>query len=249
MTSLARRLAAAGFAAHRVNMRSCGGTEHLTPTLYHSGLTADLRLLLERFRAENRGPRYLAGFSLGGNVALKLAGELGERAAGLLRGVCAVSTPIDLHACVRRLDCPANWLYQQKFVRSLRGRYRRRHLLDPARFPLDGLEKTATVFDFDDRFTAPHFGFGSARNYYATQSALGFLAGIRIPTLLVQAQDDPMIPFGIYESAAVRSNPALRLLATGHGGHLGYIARSGPRFWLDEAVLEWIETLESEKTP
>jgi predicted alpha/beta-fold hydrolase len=249
LVSLAQRLLCAGFAVHRVNMRSCGGTEHLTPTLYHSGLTADIRLLLERFRSENRGPRFLAGFSLGGNVTLKLLGELGASASPLLSGACAVSTPIDLHACVRRLDSPQNWIYEQKFIRSLRNRYRRRHLLDPGRFPIDGLEDVETIFDFDNRFTAPHFGFGDAPNYYATQSAIRFIPAIRLPTLLIQAMDDPMIPFDLFTSDPVRLNPAIRLLATPHGGHLGYIARSRPRFWLDETILEWIESHAGENPP
>jgi hypothetical protein len=243
LISIAQRLVSAGFAAHRVNMRSCGGTEHLTPTLYHSGLTIDPRLILERFRDEKRGPRFLVGFSLGGNVTLKLAGELGDSAFHLLTGACAVSTPIDLHACVRRLDHPSNWLYEQKFIRSLRNRYRRRHQQEPDRFPIDGLEDAETIFDFDDRFTAKHFGFGTAPNYYATQSAINFIPGIRLPTLMIQAKDDPMIPFDLFESEAVRGNPAVRLLASDHGGHLGYIARSRPRFWLDEVILDWIETL------
>ena len=241
LVSLAHALAEAGYAAHRINMRSCGGTEHLTGTLYHSGLTTDVRAILERWRAEGRGPRFLVGFSLGGNVSLKLAGELGEAARELLSGVCAVSTPLDLHACVMRLAAPENRLYEKRFVRSLKARYRRRHAGDGERFPLDGLEQTRSVIEFDDRFTSKAFGFGDARNYYATQSALGFVERIRIPTLLVQAEDDPMIPFAIFNSPEVRLNPAIRLLATPHGGHLGFLSRRKPRFWLDGVVTEWLD--------
>lgn len=241
MISMAQCLLEAGFSVHRMNMRSCGGSEALTNTLYHSGLTQDVRAVLEQLRAEHRGPRFLVGFSLGGNVALKLAGEMGEPAGALLAGVCAVSTPIDLHACVSRLGAPENALYARRFIRSLRARYRRRHAADPARFPLDGIESTRTIFEFDDRFTAKAFGFGSAPNYYATQSALGFLSGIRVPTLVVQAQDDPLIPYSIYESGALRGNPRIELLAPAHGGHLGFISRLRPRFWLDPVVRDWIQ--------
>ncbi len=243
MVSLAQCLLEAGYAVHRINMRSCGGTEHLTGTLYHSGLTQDVRAVLERFRAEGKGPRYLIGFSLGGNVALKLAGEMGEAAQGLLDGVCAVSTPIDLHACVRRLAAIENRIYELRFMRGLRARYRRRHLADPGRFPIEGLEQTRTIFEFDDRFTAKAFGFGDAPNYYATQSAIRFVGGIRVPALLVQAQDDPLIPFEIYGSPEIRENPRIRLLAVASGGHVGFIARQRPRFWLDEVLLDWIEEL------
>ncbi|MBI5281408.1 MAG: alpha/beta fold hydrolase [Candidatus Solibacter usitatus] len=240
MISLAQCLLEAGFAVHRVNMRSCGGTEHLTDTLYHSGLTQDVRAILTSLRQAGRGPRFLVGFSLGGNVTLKLAGESGEGFRDLASAVCAVSTPMDLHACVRRLGARENWIYEQRFVRSLRERYRRRHLGDPARFPIAGLEGVRTVFDFDNLFTAKAFGFGDAPNYYATQSAHRFLAGISLPALLVHAKDDPMIPYDIYETEAVRQNQWIQIVRSEHGGHLGFIARNRPRFWLDPLIRDWI---------
>ena len=241
MISMAQRLASAGFATHRMNMRSCGGSEHLTPTLYHSGLTADTLALLRRFRAEGRGPLFLVGFSLGGNVVLKLAGELGEQARELIAGVCAISTPIDLLACVEAIGKPENRLYERRFVSRLCQRYRRKHAADAARFPLGGLEQVRTIYEFDDRFTAKAFGFGDAANYYRTQSALRFLPTVRVPALLIQAQDDPMIPFGIFEGPEVGSNLHLSLVAPRHGGHLGFLSRRRPRFWADEVVEEWIQ--------
>lgn len=241
LISLAQRLLLAGFAVHRMNLRGCGLSEPHSPTLYHSGLTHDARWILAEWRRQGRGPRFLAGFSLGGNVALKLAGELGAEAAELIEAVCAVSTPIDLHACVRRIDAASNWIYHQKFVRSLRRRYQRRHRMDPEKFPDRGVAAIRTIFDFDDRITAPFFGFGDAPNYYATQSALRFVGGIRIPALLITAEDDPMVPFELYRREEVRSNPWLRLLAVPHGGHLGFLARGPRRFWLDEAICSWLE--------
>lgn len=243
MVSLAQALCETGFAAHRVNMRGCGGSEHLTSTLYHSGLTADLIAILRRFHDEGRGPCFLAGFSLGGNVTLKLAGELGEDARDLLTGVAAVSTPVDLHECVRRIDDRENWIYQQRFVRSLCARYRRRHASNPAGFPLDGIEKTRSIFEFDDRFTAPHFGFGNAANYYKTQSSLQFVPAIRVPTLMVQAVDDPLIPYKLFSHNGIRRNPAVRFMPVPHGGHLGFIAKNPPRFWLDPVLIHWFESL------
>ncbi len=242
MVSMGLALARAGFVAHRVNMRSCGGTEHMTPTLYHSGLTADLLSMLESFRAQGRGPLFLVGYSLGGNVVLKLAGELGERAKGLVAGVCAVSTPIDLHACVRAIGKRSNWVYEQRFVKRLCARYRRRHATAPERFPLNGIDGVRTIYEFDDLCTARAFGFGDAANYYRTQSSLRFLPSIRVPALLVQAMDDPMIPFEIFNGQEVHSNPNLTLVATRHGGHLGFISRELPRFWADEVLTDWISS-------
>ncbi|HEX5229131.1 MAG TPA: alpha/beta fold hydrolase [Bryobacteraceae bacterium] len=237
--SLAQAALTAGCAVHRFNMRSCAGTEHLSgATLYHSGQTSDLLYFLRKL--PRTAPIFLVGFSLGGNVSLKLAGELGASGDDLLAGVMAVSTPIDLAACVRQIDRPSNLIYARRFVSRLKERVRTkaRHL--PGFFDLSRLDAVRSIYDFDDRITAQVFGFGSADNYYATQSANQFLDRIRVPTLLVQAKDDPMIPFEVYDHPAFSTNPHLRLIATDHGGHLGFIAKSRPRFWLDGLLVNWL---------
>jgi predicted alpha/beta-fold hydrolase len=221
----------AGFAAHRFHMRTCGGTEHLCQTLYHAGLTSDLHAFLIQLGA----PAFLVGFSLGGNVVLKLAGELGEGARGIVDGVCGVSTPLDLAACARRISEPDNRVYEARFVRKMRER-----LCATGRYTARDFAGLRTVMDLDDRITAPSFGFGNAVNYYRTQSAIGYLDAIRVPALLIQAKDDTFIPFGIYESGAVRSNPRIELVATGHGGHLGFLGRRPHRLWTDHAIMNWI---------
>ena len=225
----------AGLAAHCFHMRTCGGTERLSQTLYHAGLTSDLEAVLDALRAEGRPPAFLVGFSLGGNVVLKLAGEMGERGGALIRGVCAVSTPLDLAACAARLAQPGNRIYERRFVRRMHAR-----LCASGRYSRRDLAGLRSLRGMDDRITAPSFGFGSASNYYRTQSAAGYLGGIRVPALLIQAKDDPLVPYEIFESAAVRSNPWIEVLATAHGGHLGFIGRKPRRFWLEEAVMEWI---------
>jgi uncharacterized protein len=237
--SLAQAALLTGCATHRYNMRSCGGTEHLSGnTLYHSGQTSDLLAVIQQLKP--RAPLFLAGFSLGGNVALKLAGELGASAADLLAGVAAVSTPIDLAACVEQLQRPANFIYSSRFLKRLKERIRRKEQLTPGLFRLDHLDGVKSIYEFDDRFTAPSFGFGTADNYYATQSSNQFLEGIRVPALLVQANDDPLIPFRVYQHPALSRNPNVRLLAVEHGGHLGFLAKSQPRFWLDEVLVHWM---------
>jgi predicted alpha/beta-fold hydrolase len=237
--SLSHAALQAGCAVHRFNMRSCGGTEHLSgKTLYHSGQTSDLLAVLRQL--PRGAPIFLAGFSLGGNVVLKLAGELGESASELITGVMATSTPIDLAACVRQLDKPSNIMYARRFVTRLKERVRAKERLMPGLFDLSGLKQVQNIYDFDDRFTAQAFGFGSADNYYATQSANQFLERIRVPTLVVQAKDDPLIPFAVYDHQAFAANPHLRLIATEHGGHLGFISRTKPRFWLDQVLVHWV---------
>jgi predicted alpha/beta-fold hydrolase len=231
MRSLSALAVEGGFAAHRFHMRTCGGTERLCDTLYHAGLTSDLLAVVREIGA----PVFLAGFSLGGNVVLKLAGELGAGAAGLVEGVCAVSTPLDLAACARRIAEPDNRLYEARFVRRMRAR-----LCATGRYSAVDFRGLRTVLEIDDRITAPSFGFGSAANYYRTQSAIGYLDAIRVPALLIQAKDDTFIPFAIYESNAVRANPRIRLVATEHGGHLGFLARGPRRFWADHAIMDQI---------
>jgi predicted alpha/beta-fold hydrolase len=230
-----------GFTVHRMNLRTCGGTEELCETMYHSGLTSDTREISERIRSRTKSPLFLVGFSLGGNLALKLAGEIGH--SDLLSGVCAVSPPIDLATCVRTLERPLNRLYAQRFLQRLCSRVRRKSKLAPHLYSKQYLRDIKTVWEFDDRVTAPLFGFGTAANYYATQSAAGYLDAIRTPTLIIAAKDDPLVPFEIYSHPAFRTNPALTLIATEHGGHLGFLLRKKPRFWLDKAALNWIECL------
>jgi predicted alpha/beta-fold hydrolase len=237
--SLAQAALEAGCAVHRFNMRSCGGTEHLSGgTLYHSGQTADLLAVVRQL--PRTAPIFLTGFSLGGNVVLKLAGELGESASNLIAGVMAVSTPIDLAACVRQLDKPSNLIYARRFVSRLKERVRVKESHTAGVFDLSGLDQVRNIYDFDDRFTARAFGFGTADRYYATQSSNQYLDRIRVPTLVVQAKDDPLIPFAVYDHAAFADNPSLRLLAVEHGGHLGFISKTKPRFWLDQVLVNWV---------
>jgi hypothetical protein len=235
MRSMAACATAAGYTAHRLNLRSCGGTERLARTVYHGGLTSDLLAVVRTLTAEGRTPLWLIGFSLGGNLVAKLAGELGEDARPLLAGVCAVSAAIDLEACAKRIRQPDNRLYEYRFLTMMRARARAVWHTTPAE-----LRGIRSVIELDDRITAPHNGFASAEHYYRTQSANQFLERIRVPSLFITAKDDTFIPFGIYDHPAFRQNPCLQLLATEHGGHLGFLAKGRPRLWLDHAIMEWI---------
>jgi predicted alpha/beta-fold hydrolase len=230
-----------GYAAHRINLRSCGGTESLALSNYHSGQTADVLHVLRAIKQDR--PLFLAGFSLGGNVTLKLAGELEESARDLLAGICGVSTPIDLAACAQALGKRENVIYDRRFLFALKRKIRRRVTQAPQMYTLKYLSKIRTIYDFDDYYTAKLFGFGTAANYYRTQSSNQFLERIRVPALVVIAKDDPLVPFDVYQHQAFKTNPCLQLVAVDHGGHLGFIARKRPRFWLDGLILDWIEAL------
>jgi len=236
MRTLAHTALRNNIATHRFNLRTCGGTAKLCPTLYHAGLTSDLHFFLEQLHSPL--PVYLTGFSLGGNVALKLAGELGTGAGGILAGVCAVSTPIDLAASVRRIAERDNRLYERRFVDRMAER-----LVSTGRYTREQMALLKSIYEIDDRITAPSFGFGTADHYYATQSSNLFLDRIRIPALLIQAEDDSFIPFESFHHPAFAANPYLRLISTKYGGHLGFLSKSGPRFWVDQNVTNWILSL------
>jgi uncharacterized protein len=243
MLSTAQAALEAGFAAHRFNMRSCGGTEALCDSMYNAGLTDDLLAFTRVLLQEGRGPVFLAGFSLGGNVVLKLAGDLGEGGPNLLGGVCAISAPIDLSASAGLLSERQNRIYELRFLRRLKQRMRIMNARLPERFPLDGLDRVETLLDFDDRFTARCSGFQDAADYYYRQSAVRVLDRVRVPALLIQAKDDPVIPFSSFSHPALCENPSLRLIAVEHGGHLGFLSRRKPRFWDAETALEWFVQL------
>jgi predicted alpha/beta-fold hydrolase len=186
-------------------------------------------------------PVFVVGYSLGANVALKLAGELGDDAQGVLAGVCSVSAPIDLAVCAHAIGKPVNFLYENRFLDRLKARIRRKNQLLPDVYTLEHLPKVRSIVDFDDHYTAKLFGFGTAANYFRTQSSNQFLGRIRVPALVLTAQDDPLVPFRIYDYPALRANPAIKFHPVEHGGHLGFISRRQPRFWLDDTVLDWMD--------
>lgn len=233
MRTLAHAALANGITTHRFNLRTCGGTAELCPTLYHAGLTTDLLFFLRQLHSPV--PVFLAGFSLGGNVCLKLAGELDSHEQ-LLSGVCGVSTPIDLAASVRRIGLLDNRVYERRFVRRMKER-----MIATRRYTPEQLREVNTIYDIDDKITAPSFGFGTADHYYATQSANRFLDRIRIPALFIQAKDDTFIPFESFSHPAFQTNRCLELLATAHGGHVGFLSKTPPRFWIDGTVVSWIK--------
>jgi predicted alpha/beta-fold hydrolase len=235
----------AGFNVVRLNLRTCGGTEHLTSTLYHSGLSADLRrVITEIITRDHLKNIFLAGFSLGGNMSLKLAGEWGANAPAELRGVCAVSPSIDLAACAHLIGQPSNRLYNRRFVGSLKNRLRRLQKLNPERYNVDGIELVRTIREFDSRVTAKFGGFRDVDDYYARSSALPLIKNISVPTLIIQAQDDPFIPFDSFLDGSLAANPFVILLAPKHGGHVGFLAANDSfngedRFWAENRLVEF----------
>lgn len=216
---------AAGMNVVRMNMRNCGGTERLGPTLYHSGLSSDLGAVVEALIREEKLPRiFVAGFSMGGNITLKLAGEWGGEAPAEVRAVAAVSPAVDLAACADALHRPGNRLYEWNFLWGLKRRLQRKAKLFPGRYETRDLGRLGSVRDFDDQVTARYCGFIGADDYYYRSSAARVVERIARPTLIIHAEDDPFVPLTAETRAKLASNPNIRLIETAGGGHCAFLA-------------------------
>lgn len=215
---------AVGMNVVRMNMRNCGGTENLTPTLYHSGLSGDvgavLRVLVEQKKLARVG---LVGYSMGGNLVLKLAGEWGSTAPVELTAVAAVSPAADLGPSADAMHEPTNWMYEYKFLWSLMRRLRHKVSLFPELYRMPA-RWPRTLREWDDVVTARYCGFTGADDYYYRAAAARVVAKIAVPTLIINALDDPFIRVLPETRAKILNNPYITLLETKHGGHCAFLA-------------------------
>jgi uncharacterized protein len=237
---------AAGMNVVRMNMRNCGGTEHLSATLYHSGLSADVGSVVRALLAQEKLPRVgVAGFSMGGNLVMKLAGEWGADAPPQVRSFAAVSPAMDLAASADLLHRPQNRLYEWYFLFGLKRRLRGKDRLFPGRFDLKGLRRLRSIRDFDDQITARYGGFAGADDYYERASARHGIARIARPTLVIHAEDDPFILLLPETRERLRANPQVRLLLTAGGGHCAFLAPPNgyDGRWAERQLVHFFQTL------
>jgi len=238
---VAARLTACGFRVVRMNLRGAGSGFGIARKTYHSGLTGDLRAVAGWIAARAPGsPIALVGFSLGGNLVLKLASEAAEQTVSGLDCVLAANPPIDLAACCRQMQRPENRVYDRNFVRLLRREVARLHAAFPELGPVD-LARAQSVYEFDELYTAPRHGFAGADDYYARSSAGPLIGSIVVPGLVVHAEDDPFIPAEPFRAVEFPAHLALELITS--GGHLGYVSRmrwQGDRRWLDARLAAWL---------
>ncbi len=245
MRGLADKAFAAGFNVILLNQRNCGGTERLSAGLYHSGLTADADHVIRCLADEGIDRIVAAGYSLGGNLALKLSGDYGDACPLQLRGVCAISPVIELEACVRALERRQNFIYQWNFVRGLKARMRRKAACFPGRFDTAPLDRIRTVREFDEIYTAPHFGFRGASDYYHRASAMRVIDRVRVPALVITADDDPFVPTQPFDGQALRGNRAIRVIVTSHGGHCAFLtdgAAGHDGYWAEHQIVDFALT-------
>ena len=220
-----------GWGADLLIFRSCGSEINRTARFYHSGETGDLAFVLDRIVTEFAlAPLFLAGVSLGGNVLLKFLGERGDVVPPQVVAAAAVSVPYDLARSSHRINRGFSRVYQAHFLRSLHRKAILKHAAFPDRLPQAVRRRARTLYAFDDVVTAPLHGFANAGDYYSRSSAMRWLGGITLPTLLLSARDDPFLPeevLGEVESIA-RGIPALHVEFVDRGGHVGFIGGRVP---------------------
>ena len=235
-----------GIRSAAMNFRSCSGEPNRTARFYHAGETGDFAFLLQLLATRQPGAPLLGiAFSLGANMLLKYLGERGEDS--LIRAAAAISIPFDLGRGADKLAASfMGRVYTRHFVRRLVGKYRDKRAagVDLAHVPLDERRalRSSSFRDFDDAVTARLHGFRDADEYYTTCSCARFLHGIRVPTLLVHALDDPFVDERAIPHAVIAANPALHMALTPHGGHVGFITGPpwNPRFWAEREAARFL---------
>lgn len=244
MQRIARKLNHRGVRTFRMDLRGCGAGMGLARLPYHSGRSEDAVAALRKIaELSPDSPTTLIGFSLGGNIILKLLGESAAALPAQLDRAVAVCPPVDLLACVKSLAEGVNRLYDRHFVTLLRQQLGIQQRLLPDAPRLDARHQPRGVFDFDEMFTAPVCGFGTALNYYRLCSSAQFVPEIRVPTLILAAADDPLVPRQMF--ADLRLSSAVTLHLAPSGGHLGFIGRHNgdpDRRWMDWRVVDWATT-------
>jgi predicted alpha/beta-fold hydrolase len=220
-----------GWSADMLIFRSCSDEMNRTARFYHSGETGDLSLVIDRILDEHGDQSIvLAGMSLGGNVLLKYLGERGSSIDRRIKAAAATSVPYDLDRASRHIGRGFARLYQRHFIRSLKNKATVKLQRFPGLVDPEALNRSRTMYEFDDVVTAPIHGFRDAAHYYAESSAIRWIEKIRIPTLLLSAIDDPFLPMEVFDEvgAIASRNPNLHVEFTRHGGHGGFVSGANP---------------------
>ena len=240
MRGMVRALNRTGLDALAWNYRSCGGEMNRLLRSYHLGDTADLDLVLRHALATGRYRRaYLLGFSAGGNVTLKYLGEDAAHVPTEVQRAAVFSVPTDLQASSEHIGRPQNQVYMRRFLKSLRQKIRDKAALLPGQVDLEGLEALRNFPQFDDKYTAPMHGFDSAEAYYRHASSGRYLSGIQIPTLVVNAQNDPFLPASCYPREVAANSPFVFLETPSEGGHVGFAESSG-EYYSERRAVEFL---------
>lgn len=237
------RALAAGLNVVRMNMRSCGGTDALSPTIYHSGRSGDVGRVVETIvRQQALTSIALVGYSMGGNLVLRWAGEVSNNPPPQLRAVVGVSPLMDLAVSSAALHRPENRIYEWHFLRSMLARVRRRMALYPRIYGDARLAQIRSMRDFDQEIVARYGGFADADDYYYAVASSKYAASLSVPTLILHAEDDPFIRFLPQTRDALIANPWVTWLETQHGGHCAFLApaTTDDGRWAEATLLQFL---------
>ena len=226
-----------------MNMRSCGRTDELSPGIYHSGLSGDIDLVVKALVGEYKLRSItLVGYSMGGNLVLKYAGELGKNTPPELKAVAGVSPLMDLAASSAALHEPQNRLYEWKFLRGMLRRFRYKAQLFPELYATAELHRIHSMRDFDEHVVARYGGFASADEYYFRVASARVAANICVPTLILHALDDPFIRMTPETRATLLANQNVTMIETNHGGHCAFLSpdTGNDGYWAEKTILKFL---------
>jgi uncharacterized protein len=245
MVGVARNGLAAGANVVLMNQRNCGGMDECAPTLYNSSLSGDVAAVARHVIERDGISRFaLIGFSMGGNLVLKLAGEWGGHGPGEFRSVAAVCPAMDLAVSADTLHEPANRIYEYYFLMQLFRRWRRKAKLFPNDFDVTRMRGVSSLRLFDDRITAYYCGFQGADDYYARAAAANVVGQITVPALIIHAANDPFIRIQAETRRRIEANPHIAFIETADGGHCAFLGEknsdpSDDGRWAEREVVEF----------
>ncbi len=237
------RALAAGCNVVRMNMRSCGDGEAFSPSIYHAGRSEDVAMVMAELACTYLIRSFaLVGYSMGGNLVLKLAGERGGAAPPYLKAVVGVSPLMDLAASSAALYEPQNRLYESRFLSEVLTRFRHKIELYPGLYTAEGLDKIGTVRQFDEKVVARYGGFTGADDYYHSVASSNWAQDITVPTLILHALDDPFIRMTPETHAKLVTNPRVMLVETRHGGHCAFLSLEpgDAGYWAERTLLDFL---------
>ncbi|MEO1258945.1 MAG: alpha/beta fold hydrolase [Bacteroidota bacterium] len=229
-----------GWDVAMINHRSCSGEMNRQKRMYHSGVTDDPHTVIQRLKRDY-SEIVMVGFSLGGNMTLKYLGEWSRQTDPAIKCAVAISVPIDLQSCSLRIISPSNFIYDKRFLRSLTKKVHLKHQQFPNTFKPELLKQVKNLWDFDEYYTAPLHGFDGAKGYYRDCSSLPGLKNIRIPTLLINAQDDPMLGKECYPYDIANDSEHLHFMAPEYGGHCGFTLFGKRNYWQELQIMEFVK--------
>jgi len=241
MIGMMNSLFSSGYTILAWNFRSCSGELNRKPRFYHSGATEDLHFIIsEAIKRDQPDEIYLIGFSLGGNLTLKYLGENVFQRSTLIKSAIAISVPIDLASSSSKMKRIENRMYEIRFLKSLKWKVKEKEKLMPGHFDLGPLNRITHLWEFDDYYTGPIHGFRDASDYYQQCSAINFLSQIKIPTLLINASNDPFLSDQCFPDYEEIDNTKIETIYPVEGGHCGFYMGHG-NYWTEKLAIEFLE--------